>query len=214
MTNANISATGMRIMRLLIGKRPQSLADLMEAIGVTRTAVTEQLNLLMRAGYVTRTQERSGRGRPRHLYMATDEAQQLFPSNEELFVPAVLRALREIAGEETTQQVLARVSEQLAHHYQARVHGDTPQQRLEHLSQVLRRDGFLVEVSKESGHWVLRERSCPFWPMVDEARSACEVEQQMMSNILQAPVRLSQCRLDGCADCVFELDLPDEETQE
>ena len=60
---ALVSQAGMRIVRLLVGRPPQSVTDLIEAAGVTRTAVTEQLNELLAAGFVERTTERPmGRG--------------------------------------------------------------------------------------------------------------------------------------------------------
>ena len=39
-SEAAVSEAGMRIVRLLVGNRPRSVADLIEATGVTRTAVT------------------------------------------------------------------------------------------------------------------------------------------------------------------------------
>ncbi|MFZ5831917.1 MAG: MarR family transcriptional regulator, partial [Planctomycetota bacterium] len=73
-----ISASGMRLIKLLVGSRPQTVAELIEATGVTRTAVTEQLNELVAAGFVDRGTERlPGRGRPRYLYSATQSARGL-----------------------------------------------------------------------------------------------------------------------------------------
>ena len=68
MVHATVTPAGLRVVKLLVGNPPQSIADLMDATGVTRTAVTEQLNELVAAGFVERRTERvAGRGRPRHL---------------------------------------------------------------------------------------------------------------------------------------------------
>ena len=75
MADATVSAAGLRIVKLLVGNPPQTVSDLIDTTGVTRTAVTEQLNELVAAGFVERSTERlTGRGRPRHLYKATDAA--------------------------------------------------------------------------------------------------------------------------------------------
>ena len=99
-SEVSISLAGMKVVKLLVGKPPQTVADLIEATGVTRTAVTEQLNELVAAGFVDRETERlSGRGRPRHLYQATDDALVLlFSGNQQLVVPAIWHALEEIGG--------------------------------------------------------------------------------------------------------------------
>jgi predicted transcriptional regulator len=83
MPDATISAAGLRVVRLLVGNPPQTVSSLIRATGVTRTAVTEQLNELIAAGFVERDTERlSGRGRPRHLYRTTQAALVLlFASN-------------------------------------------------------------------------------------------------------------------------------------
>ena len=74
----NITPAAMRIVKSLVGTPPQTVVELMEATGVTRTAVTEQLNELEAAGLVERTVEKlSGRGRPRHRYATTNAAMVL-----------------------------------------------------------------------------------------------------------------------------------------
>ena len=55
MYGATISAAGMRLIKLLVGHTPRTTAELIDEIGVTRTAITEQLNELLHAGFVTRT---------------------------------------------------------------------------------------------------------------------------------------------------------------
>src|SRR3972149_778842 len=100
MADAIVSAAGMRVIRLLVGAAPPTVFDLMDATGVTRTAITEQLNELVAGGFVERTVERlPGRGRPRHLYRATSAALLLlFASNQRLVVPAIWRAIGGIGG--------------------------------------------------------------------------------------------------------------------
>ena len=43
MVDTTITVAGMRIVRLLVGKPPQTVDELIEATGVTRTAVAQQL---------------------------------------------------------------------------------------------------------------------------------------------------------------------------
>ena len=66
-----VSGAGLRIIKFLVGKPPQTINDLMCASRVTRTAVKEQLNDLESAGLAECTMEHlSGRGRPRRRYGA------------------------------------------------------------------------------------------------------------------------------------------------
>jgi predicted ArsR family transcriptional regulator len=208
MAEATVSAAGMRIVRLLVGTPPQTVAQMIRATGVTRTAVTEQLNELVAGGFVERTTERlPGRGRPRHLYSATHAALLLlFASNQRLVVPAVWRAIDKIGSVDLTRKVLEHVSEELADHYRRRISGTTPEERLHEMCQLLEDEGCIVEIDEEEdGQLSIRRRSCPFISMFEESRSVCQVDKRVLSLVVGAPVEQKTCRHDGAPCCTFEL---------
>lgn len=203
-----ISPAAMRVVRLLVGNAPRSVADLIEATGVTRTAVTEQLNELVAAGFVGRTtEEPTGRGRPRHLYAATNNALLfLFASNQRLVVPAMWEAITEIGGNQLRRKVLARVSRKMAAHYKARITGKTPDERLRQMSDLLAEEGGVVEIDDGgNGELVMRKRSCQFFSMFEDSRSVCCVDQEMLRLVVRAPVRRTTCRHDGDSCCSFAI---------
>lgn len=209
MNEATVSPAGMRIVNLLVGNPAQTVASLIRATGVTRTAVTEQLNELVAAGFVERTTERlPGRGRPRHLYSATNAALLLlFASNQRLVVPAIWQAVREVGGEELTREVLKRASLKMAEHYRQKITGQTPRERLKQMTELLcQEEGVLVEVTEnQAGHLVLHKRSCPFISMYEETGAVCGIDVEMLSQIVGAPVQRVACRHDGDPCCRFEL---------
>ena len=208
MYESTISAAGMRIVRLLVGNLPRTVADLIDATGVTRTAVTEQLNELVAAGFIERsTQRLPGRGRPRHLYSATGAALLLlFASNQQLVVPAIWSAMREVGGRELVEQVLSRVSRAMADHYKERINGRTPRQRFRELIEILREEGVLVEFDEDGrGHIVMHKRSCPFIGMYEETGVVCCVDREMMSQVVGARVKRTACRHEGAPCCSFEI---------
>lgn len=198
----------MRIVKLLVGNRPLTVADLIAATGVTRTAVTEQLNELVAAGFVERTTERlPGRGRPRHLYSATTAALLLlFASNQRLVVPAIWQAIRDLGGEPLLRQVVQRVTTIIADHYRPRITGQTPEERLRQVNDLLTEEGHLVEVYEDAeGHLVLRKRTCPFISMFEESRTVCDVDIDLMTQIVGVPVQRTMCRHDGDPCCAFAI---------
>jgi len=211
MPEAMVSPAGMRIVRLLVGNPPQTMAALIRATGVTRTAVSEQLNELLAAGFVERSVERlPGRGRPRYLYTATQAALLLlFAKSQQLVVPAIWKAIDQIGGRDLTRRVLKRVVQSIVEYYRPRVTGRTPKERLRQITELLREEGHLVEVRETAeGHLILRKRSCPFASMFEETRAVCHVDLDVISALVQAPVRRIECRHDGDPCCVFELSAP------
>ncbi len=207
LTELSVSSAGMRLVKRMVGNPPMSIAQLMEATGVTRTAVTEQLGELMGGGFVERRLERlPGRGRPHHLYTATHAALLLlFPGAQQLVVPAMWTAIEEAGGEPLTRRVMIRVAHQLARHYRNRIRGRSPRKRLEQISAVLREEGALVETVVEDGRLVLRKRSCPFISMLDDKRAVCCIDEEMLSAVVGQPVRRIAYRHEGDPCCSFEL---------
>jgi predicted ArsR family transcriptional regulator len=209
MPDATISAAGMRVVKILIGNPPQSVADLIRATGVTRTAVMEQLNELVTTGFVERDTERlSGRGRPRHLYKATHAALLLmFTNAQQLIVPAILRAVHDHGGEELTKKIIKRVSRQLGDHYGKKITAKKPEERLRQFINLLTEEGGLIEAMQgDDGRLMIYRRSCPFVSMVDDHYSVCLIDQEMLTAVVGHPVRRVACRHDGAPCCRFALD--------
>ena len=208
MPEATVSPAAMRIVRLLVGNPPLTVAEIVDTAGVTRTAVTEQLNDLVAGGFVERSIERlPGRGRPRHLYSATHAALLLlFASNQRLVVPAVWKAIDELGGRDLVRKVLRRVAQQMVEHYRPRVSGRTPSERLREMTDLLTAEGHLVEiVEDDDGALVMRKRSCPFISMFEEMRTVCDVDLELMSAVVGAAVKRTACRHDGAPCCTFQL---------
>lgn len=207
MSEGRVTPAGLRIVRLLVGNRPQTVAELMKSLGVTRTAISEQLNDLLAAGFVQRSTERLvGRGRPRHVYSATRAALVLlFAANQQMVVPAIWRAIRAEAGEEINRRVMQRVSQELAAYYKKRITATRPRERLRRLARLLCEEGAVVETEEKNGRLVMYKRSCPFISMLDEHYTVCSVDQEMMKLVIGRPVRRIACRHDRAPCCAFEI---------
>jgi predicted ArsR family transcriptional regulator len=207
MAEATVSAAGLKIVKLLVGNPPHSVSDLIRATGVTRTAVTEQLNELVTAGFVEQSAERLlGRGRPRYLYKATNEAMELlFSSSQRQVVPAIWKALDEIGGGELKNKVLKKVSRNLAELYNKKITAKKPEDRLRQLMAIFIEEGGILESMEEDGQLVVYKRSCPFITMIDENRTICTVDLDMMSQVVGRPVLRTACRHEGDPCCKIEI---------
>jgi predicted ArsR family transcriptional regulator len=199
----------MRIVRLLVGTPPQTVASLIKETGVTRTAVTEQLNELVGAGYLERTTERlSGRGRPRHLYKVTDAALMLlFASNQRLLVPAIWHAVNRTCDRKTIDRIIGEVSRTLAAHYRTQITAKRPETRLKQMTKLLQEEGVLLHVDETAdGGLVVHKRSCPFISMYEETGAVCCVDLQMMKDVVGTEVVKTACRHKGAPCCSFAID--------
>jgi predicted ArsR family transcriptional regulator len=90
---------------------PDRLATI---VGISRTAVLQQLRSLGEAGLVRRSAVKHGVGRPRHLYELTPDAQAAFPSNYSGLASSVIRAMDRLGGTDLVDEVFRARRIQLA----------------------------------------------------------------------------------------------------
>ncbi|HLA84378.1 MAG TPA: helix-turn-helix domain-containing protein [Thermoguttaceae bacterium] len=208
MRDVTISPAAVRVVKLLVGRTPQSVAELTKAAGVTRTAITEQLNELENAGLVERTVERLvGRGRPRNRFRATRAALLLLGSGKECSIGrAIWQAIEEVGGDELANKILEQVSSEMAKCYARRVTAKTPAGRLRQMNKLLTEEGLLVEVAEQDDRMTLAKRSCAFISLFENHRRVCQIDERIMTLVVGKQVRQVACRHDGDPCCVFELD--------
>lgn len=207
MAEVIVTAAGLRIIRLLVGQLPQTVSDLAQATGVTRTAVTEQLNDLMAGGFAERITERlPGRGRPHHLYRATSAAHLLlFAEHQRLVAPAIWAAIDEVGGEELSRRILRRASLSLADYYKRKISASEPEERLRQMVAVLCHDGALIDLESNGHGLQMLKRSCGYFSLFESRRSICVIDEMLMSEVVGRPVRQIASRHDGAPCCVFEI---------
>jgi DeoR family transcriptional regulator, suf operon transcriptional repressor len=189
---------------MLVGRAPQSISDLTKAAGVTRTAITGQLYQLIEAGLVERRSEQSpNRGRPRHLYTATEASLMLFITSQRLLIPSVFRAVRNIGSEKTLRAVLKQVTHALAEHYQRKISATKPDSRLRKLADILNDEGAVIETAEEKGRFVMVKRSCPLVGILEDKRAICRIDLDVMRAVVGRHVTRTACRHDGAPCCTF-----------
>jgi predicted ArsR family transcriptional regulator len=121
-------------------------------------------------------------------------------------VPAIWQALDHHGGPALVKKIRKQVSRSLAEHYRAKINSKTPEARLRRLVELLREEGVLAGVANENGKAMLYKRSCPFISMFDDEQTVCAIDLDMISFVVEHPVRRVKCRHEGAPCCAFELE--------
>ena len=189
----------------LIGRRREvTIQQLIESLGVTANAVRQRLNRLMAEGLLCRKAVRQVRGRPFHLYALTEQAEQLLGNNYTDLAISLWGEMKQIKDPAVRRALTRRVCDALVAKYGAQIHGDTLDERLAGLKQVLAERGVDVEIDQRGALPILRENDCPYPGLAAADRGICALEKQVFARVLQSGVKLSRCRLDGHNCCEFE----------
>lgn len=195
-----------QIIKLIQRNGPLGIKDFRHELGLSDTAVRQQLRTLMAEGLVrTSLSDRSGPGRPSQRYELTGEARNLFACYCEDLALNLYNELLSDQGPDLVDALLARVGQKLAGQYQHQVKGRVLDDRVRSFSSVLDSKGIMSDVSRQADVIMLHEYNCPYHEIAASHREICEMEQDMMSQVLDADVELTLCMMDGHSNCSFSV---------
>lgn len=188
---------------------PDSIAA---SLGASRSGVAQQLRGLEGAGLVSRTSERHGVGRPRHLYDVTADAQGLFPSNYEGLASGLMAAILEIGGDDLLEDVFAARRRQaettLRTSLAAAVAPDAPVvDRVRELARLQDDLGYLAEVREDPDGIRLVQHNCAVHDVARENPAACRSELALFRDLLGTDV-VRECHIVGGDRCCSYLVVP------
>ena len=187
-----------------------SIKELEAAMGVTTTAVREQLAHLLREDFIQATRVRGDVGRPYYVYSLTMKAQELFPKDYATLALLLLEETRSLHGPEGLRMLLNRVSRRMAEKLSVQTEGNELGQKLLGLVAALGETGMevsMVPVEEGNGGFVLKTTSCPYFEVAQNHREICEMEQDMLADLLGPgiDVQLKGRIVDGHCACEFHV---------
>ncbi|MEA3337763.1 MAG: MarR family transcriptional regulator [Chloroflexota bacterium] len=194
-----------QILEHLLRHGPASIKDIEGALGVTATAVRQQLSNLAAEGLVTMSKERRGVGRPRNVYTPTPRAHNLFACHSDEFTLLLISELVATDGDEKLRYLLDRMGEKMAHQYGDQLKGRVIGDRVRELSTLLDQRGVMsgVEMGANGDVIILHEYNCPYHELAATHRDVCEMERSVFEKVLGTEVTLSNCIHDGSHSCQF-----------
>src|SRR5437762_13146196 len=105
------------VLRFIQREGSASIKDLGAALGVTTTAVREQVAHLLLEGFLQATRVRGEIGRPYYVYSLTAKAQELFPKDYATLAVLLLEETLALHGQDGLRALLNRVSRSMAEQY-------------------------------------------------------------------------------------------------
>lgn len=180
-----------------------TIKEFEELLGVTTTAVRQHVNALQSKGHVERRSVNTGVGRPHHAYFMTEKARELFACHCDDLALTLLEEVFELEGQETTSLLLQRVGNRLAGKYSESVRSELLQERMEELATAFNERGVLADVSADEESITLKTYNCPFHELAHEHAEVCEMDQDMIKNLLRSEVNMDSRITEGHNCCSF-----------
>lgn len=198
-----MSATRDKILRTLLKKPRSTINNLAEAVGINPISVRHHLTNLQMEGLVEGHEERHGVGRPRLVYILTNEGMERFPTRYMQLTTRLISQMKETMPGPIVAKLFSQIAEDLAGDYAKDMKNLTMEERLDFVQDLLAQEGFTVEWEKKDDQYEIHEISCPYYQIGIAHPEVCTVDQTLISKMLALPANKVQCILDGGAHCTY-----------
>lgn len=184
-----------------------TVQDIGDSLQVTATAVRQRLNRMLSLGLIEREVQRAGRGRPHHLYKVSDKALRVLGDNYNELALILWREFQKITDPDVRNTLRQSIQKAMAARFSSVTQGANLHERLEILKSLMQERGYHVEIHDRNGSPVLREMNCPYHDLAHDDRGICELEEEVFSQLLGVPFKLTSCCQDSNSHCEFEVSM-------
>ena len=198
-----MNATRNKILQTLLKKPKSTINDLAEAVGINPISVRHHLTNLQMEGLVEGQEERHGVGRPRLIYVLTNEGMEHFPTRYLQLTKRLITQMKQTLPPSAVNKLFGQIADDLVSEYANDVKGLSMEARLDLVQDLLAQEGFTVEWEKKDGAYHIHETSCPYYQIGITHPEVCTVDQTLISKMLALPANKVQCILDGAAHCTY-----------
>ncbi|MDG1896617.1 MAG: MarR family transcriptional regulator [Fuerstiella sp.] len=183
-----------------------NVQDLCDVLGVTRNAIRQRISRLEACGLMVSEQRSQPRGRPKNVYHVTAEGLHSLGEDYRELAVVLWEVISEVQDAAVREQLISQVRDRLADRFRRKLtETSSADERLDQLADEMRTSGFNVESDHSAVLPILRETNCPFPMLADVDEAICQVERQVLEQVLGAPVEFkNRCR-DGHHCCEFEV---------
>jgi predicted ArsR family transcriptional regulator len=215
MSSRHVIPAEKRSRRLLIDSLkqdgPQDAASLARRLGISAMAVRQHLYDLEAEGLVTHEAEARPVGskvigRPAKLWRLTPAADRFFPDGHAEFTVGLINSMKQAFGAEGLDKLLrVRAREQIAA-YKARIDRQPSlPKKLKTLAEIRTEEGYMAEVTKANGGYLLVENHCPVCSVAAACTGLCTMELEVFRKTLgsEHEVRRIDHILAGARRCAY-----------
>lgn len=189
---------------------PQDATQLAERLGISAMAVRQHLYDLEAEGLVTHAAEArppgAARGRPAKLWALTKAADRFFPDGHADLTVGLIDSMKQAFGAKGLEKLLAVRAREQVEAYKARIgkRRSLPA-KLRALAAIRSEEGYMAEVEKAAGGYLLIENHCPICSAAAACTSLCSSELEVFQQSLGGTVEVKRIDhiLAGARRCAY-----------
>ena len=190
---------------------PQDAASLARRLGVSAMAVRQHLYELEAEGLVTHEAEARPEGhkiigRPAKLWALTPAADRFFPDGHAEFSVGLINSMKQAFGAQGLDKLLKVRAKDQVTAYRARVDKQPSlPKKLQALAEIRTEEGYMAEVEKTNGGYLLVENHCPICSAAAACTALCNMELEVFQKSLSRGVKVERSDhiMAGARRCAY-----------
>lgn len=197
-----------RILFHLKTRGPQTAAGVGARLEMTSAGARQHLLKLEASGLVESGDEREGRGRPRKYWRLTALGHARFPDRHSDLTLDLLRSMHEVFGERGLDTLIAyRERTSIAEYRKAVGARSSLREKLAALARIRSREGYMANVVKDAGGFLLVENHCPICAAAAACQGLCRSELAVFRAVLGTEVTIERIDhiLAGARRCAYRI---------
>lgn len=194
------------LAQLLERKAGMTVDELVESVGLSRSAVNQHLVALERDGYIRQGTARRTKGRPGRVYLLTENGTNQFPKQYSWFARIVLQGLRQKVGDAELATYMYELGIDMSAVGIPRLVGKNRAERVLEIVKIMNETGFVARtIPADVGDKLLRIecKNCVYHDLSKEFTEVCRFDIGFLSGLMGAEVEHQSCMQRGGDACRF-----------
>jgi DeoR family transcriptional regulator, suf operon transcriptional repressor len=202
-----ISSRQQQILELLLkNKGGLSIDEVAGNLAISRNAVQQHIDKLVRDGYVKTGMLNKTAGRPVRVFVLTEAGMNSFPKQYAWFSELILANLNHEMGAEALQCYLHNLAASLSQGLLPQFAGKESEERLTEMIRIMNELGFQAGRSKtDGGQPTVEAFNCIYHDLAQKYEQVCEFDRTLISLLLDQPIEHIECMAKGGTACKFRV---------
>jgi len=209
-----MKSTRERVLQSLLSNPRSTISELADAVEINAISVRHHLNSLQAEGLVSFEEERHGVGRPRLVYFLTEKGAERFPTQYFRLTNRLLDQMKESLPAPMVSKLFEQMAAGIAAEAAQKASSLTLEGKLNYIKELLATEGFSMEWEKAGDSYEIHEITCPYYHVGQSHPEVCNVDQTLISTILNIPAEKITCVLRGDAHCTYLIPQPEKKEQD
>jgi predicted ArsR family transcriptional regulator len=189
----NVSKTPEKILHHLKMNGPMTAAVLAKDFGMTSEGMRLHLLKLEEGKLVQSESHSKGVGRPTILYSLTALSSKQFPDNYANLTVQLLESVQRILGSDALQLLMDDKQLKDFQRYEKALEKATSlDEKLELLTEIRNREGYMAEWSKVGDHWLFVNNNCPICKAALQCNGFCMAEFENIHQLLGEKLQMER----------------------